>query len=175
MMLAAAKAAVITGLAGVMLAGLTGVVVGIKAYSAGREKELGVQQRIIRNMVDEHRAALDSANAKTEATEKRWKLMYEGAIHAQETERAAARRQLAAVNDDRGRLREQLAAVASGGVEASVDTVGACRDRASALGDVLDQALHAHAVCTAEAEELAAGVRALRSAWPSASSVELSP
>lgn len=165
-MISAARAAILTALVSAFVGGIALMVVGIKAYAAGREKERAVQERVIRNMVDMHRAELDARNAEIDNLNEYWRLRRQGADRAQEIERAASRDALAAVNADRGRLREQLAAVASGGVQAADDTVGACRERAAALGDVLDSALHAHAVCTGEAEDLAAGVRALREAWP---------
>ena len=165
-MISAARAAILTALVSAFVGGISLVVVGVKAYSAGREKERLVQEQKIGRMVTEHRNALDAKNAEIDNLNEYWRLRRQGADRVQEIERAASRDALAAVNADRGRLREQLAAVASGGVQAADDSVGACRERAAALGDVLDSALHAHAVCTGEAEDLAAGVRALREAWP---------
>lgn len=63
-------------------------------------------------------------------------------------------------------LDSRLAAVATGGRTEAEDTVAACRERADALGRVLGEALRASEQCSLDAEDLAAGIRALRGAWP---------
>lgn len=87
---------------------------------------------------------------------------------AVETARTARLRgDLAAAVRDRDRMRGAIAAAASGGVTEAEDSTGACRARADAIGRVLGEALSAHRQCSLDAEDLAAGVRALR-AWAGA-------
>lgn len=165
----ALRALVIGGLGALFLSGITGVVVGLKAYAAGREKERLVQTEIIGRMVAQHQKAVGEANAKVDTMDEAMRLLKQGADHARELERSRNAATLAAVNADRVRLRDQLADAAAGGVQAADDTVAACRDRAAALGRVLDEALSAHAECTAAAEENATGLRTLQRGWPSVS------
>jgi predicted lipid-binding transport protein (Tim44 family) len=167
------RALVLSVMVTALLGGVSSFVVGIKRYAQGKADDKQRSDLVIARLVSEHRAAVLEANAKADAITESWRMARQGAERDQERERAAVRATLAAVNADRGELRDQLAAAARGGVEAGSDTVAACRDRAAAFGDVLDQALQAHAVCTAEAEELASGVRALRSAWPSGQPAEV--
>ena len=172
------QALVLSVLVTAAIGGASTFVVGVKKYAQGKADDRQRSDLVIATMLNEHRAALVEANALVDALNEKMRLARQGAERAQELERAASRATLAAVNADRAGLRQQLAAAASGGVEASNDTVAACRERAAALGNVLDSALQAHAVCTAEAEDLASGVRALRSAWPvgePASAVDHSP
>lgn len=158
-----------------LLGGVGACTAGLKAYAAGRAKEKQVQEGIIGRMVERHRTELDEQRAKNEAQAEAWRLQRKGAERAQELERAAARDALASINADRGRLRDELAAFAAGGRQAADDTVDACRARAAALGDVLDEALQAHAECTAESESLAAGVRTMQRSWPSSQPTGVAP
>lgn len=123
-------------------------------------------QGVVDVLQRDHRKAVEDEAAKVRAIEEQWRIQRREADHAQERERAATRTALAAAYADAGRLRDQLAAAAAGGVTEAEDTVTACRGRAAAFGRVLDEALRAHAQCSADAEDLAAGVRALRAAWP---------
>lgn len=153
-----------------LLAGLGMVGAGVQGYAKGKraatlERNVHWQGVVDKLQADAH-AALQAAEDRTRAVEETNRLRRQGADDEQERERAATRAALAAVAADRDRLRQQLAAAATGGVQAADDSVAACRDRAEALGGVLADALRAHAECTAEAEDLAAGVRALRAAWP---------
>ena len=59
------------------------------------------------------------------------------------------------------RMRNAIAAAATGGVPAAQDSVEACRARADALGRGMEQALHAHRVCSLDLEDSAGAVRAL--------------
>ena len=61
---------------------------------------------------------------------------------------------------------QQLSDFAAGSRAADADSVAACRERATALGGVLGEALRTSAECAGAAEDLAGGVRALREAWP---------
>lgn len=73
---------------------------------------------------------------------------------------------LAASRADNDRMRGQLAAYASGGGQASVDTVAACRGRAETLGLLLGTSMREADESAAELESSADAVRALLSAWP---------
>lgn len=61
------------------------------------------------------------------------------------------------------RLRNDLAAYASG---TSEDTIAAVRERAIALGIALEEALRTSAICAEDAESLNADLRAVLNAWP---------
>lgn len=158
------------GLVAALLAGLGMAGTGVVAYAKGKRAAVAERNAHWQGVVDklqaDARAALQAAEERTLAVEETNRLRRQGADDVQERERAANRAALAAVAADRDRLREQLATAAAGSVAAADDSVAACRDRAQALGRVLGDALRAHAECTAAAEDLAAGVRALRAAWP---------
>lgn len=84
------------------------------------------------------------------------------ALAIEQSRTARLRGDLAAAVRDRDRMRDALAGAASGGVTEAEDSLGACRSRADALGRVLGEALSAHRQCSLDAEDLAAGLRALR-------------
>ena len=89
------------------------------------------------------------------------------ALATEQTRIARLRGDLAAAVRDRDRLRDALAGAATGGVTEAEDSTAACRARADALGRVLGEALSAHRQCSLDAEDLAAGLRALRG-WAAA-------
>jgi hypothetical protein len=89
------------------------------------------------------------------------------ALAIEQTRIARLRGDLAAAVRDRDRLRDALAGAATGGVTEADDSTAACRARADALGRVLGEALSAHRQCSLDAEDLAAGLRALRG-WAAA-------
>ena len=147
--------------------------VGVERFFAGKRK--GVEQErqrgdaVMARVVAQHQASVDAANTRADAQGEEWQLKRKAAEHAQEQERkrfGVVGARLAAVVAERDRLHDSLAAYAAGGVEAGADTAAACRERAAALGDVLGAMVRGYAQCTAQAEDLAAGHRALRSAWP---------
>lgn len=74
----------------------------------------------------------------------------------------ALRGDLARAGREHDRLREQLAGAAAGGVAEADDSVAACRARADAFGQLLGEALRTSSACAVDAEDLAAGSRALR-------------
>ncbi|MCL4695465.1 MAG: hypothetical protein KJ023_00160 [Burkholderiaceae bacterium] len=84
------------------------------------------------------------------------------ALAIEQSRTARLRGDLAAAVRDRDRLRDALAGAATGGVTEAEDSTAACRARADALGRVLGEALSAHRQCSLDAEDLAAGLRALR-------------
>lgn len=165
-MIREAQAAILAALITACACGVGTFFYGVNKYAAGVKADRQRSDGVILKLHKEHAEALLAANAQVAATEELWRMKLQGAQRAQEKERSANERMLAAVAADRNSLREQLANAAAGGVEASNDTVAACRERAAAFGRVLDDALQAHAVCTAAAEDNAAGVRTLLSGWP---------
>lgn len=74
----------------------------------------------------------------------------------------ALRGDLARAGREHDRLRDQLAAAAAGGVAEADDSVAACRARADAFGQLLGEALRTSSACAVDAEDLAAGTRALQ-------------
>ena len=85
------------------------------------------------------------------------------AQQARETEQARSRRAADRLRLERDGLRNAIANYAAGSDQ---DTGPACRERASALGTLLDDALRTAAACAAGAEQHASDVRALRGGWP---------
>lgn len=81
-----------------------------------------------------------------------------GQIEKDRSARVASR-----LRTERDSLRNDLAAYASGAAD---DTLGACRDRATALGVVLARALRTAEICAGHAETASSDVRTLRRAWP---------
>lgn len=166
----AAQGVLQLALVGLLLSGVgmaaTGTWAWFKSASVAKAKADTHWQGVVDTLQRDHRKAVDEEAAKVRAIDEQWRLARQGAALEQERERAATRAALAAAYADAGRLRDQLATAAGGGVTAADDTVAACRERAAAFGRVLDEALRAHAQCSADAEDLAADVRALRTAWP---------
>lgn len=161
-----AKSVGLVVLVAAFVAGVSGLVAGVKGYAMGREKERLVQLQIIANMERTARKDLDDANERNRALEESWRIARAATERKLETERTNTRRALAALRDDRDRMRDELDAAARGRVEESGDTLAACRERASTLGRLLGAALRTSEDCAGDAEDLAAGVRALRDAWP---------
>ena len=143
---------------------------GSHKFDQGVAKDKVRSDKVISGMVTEHEKNLAAANAKVESQNEINRMALQGATRGQELERKRTSNQLAAVAADRGRMRDALAAAASGGVEATGDTVAACRERASAFGRVLDETLQAGAQCAGDAEDLASGVRTLLTGWPRSAS-----
>lgn len=126
-------------------------------------------QGVVDKLQGDHRAAFERARTEAESRSTQLEKERDDAQNqlAREVARTRALRgDLARAVHDADRLRDQLAAVATGGVDADQDSVAACRARANALGRVLGEALRASEQCHLDAEDLAAGIRALRSAWP---------
>ena len=146
--------------AGVVVAAMTGGAY-FKGKAADRERSDAV---ILKLQTDAARdlGAANTANAETSAALQSTK---EKAEHALQTERSrAATRAAAAVATDR-LVRDTVTAFASG-TGAGADTLAACRSDASALGDVLGDALRSHGVCVEAAEHEAGNARVLLNAWP---------
>lgn len=85
------------------------------------------------------------------------------AQRARETEIAASGRTADRLRVERDGLRLEIAAYASGRPD---DSAAAGRDRAAALGVLLDDALRVAAACTDGAEQHATDVRTLLRGWP---------
>lgn len=148
--------------------------VGLERYYAGKRAGATADRlrsdKIIATMIAEHAANVAAANQRADAIQEQWRAQRKGAQDALDRERkewGTIGSRLAAVDADRGRLRDALAAYAAGGVSPADDSAAACRERAAALGDVLGEMVRGYAQCTAAAEDHAAGVRALQVAWPS--------
>lgn len=160
-------------LVGVIVAGMATAGAGVAGYFKGKRAATAERnahwQGVVDKMLGDHRQAFERARADAERTTTAITKERDDAQDqlAREVARTQALRgDLARAVRDADRLRDQLAAVATGGVAADQDSVAACRDRASALGRVLGEALRASEQCHLDAEDLAAGVRALRSGWP---------
>lgn len=91
------------------------------------------------------------------------------ADHVLQTDHAASARTIAAFVAERAGVRSQIAAFAAGPADRgglTVDTVPACRLRATALGSGLDGSLQAEEDLTSELELSRADTRSLLHAWP---------
>jgi hypothetical protein len=107
-----------------------------------------------------------AALAYSEAARKTEQQHAERIAHAQRTreqEVSRSRRAADLLRVERDGLRNEIAAFATGPAD---DTGPACRERATALGALLDDALRTAAACAAGAEQHASDVRALQGAWP---------
>jgi hypothetical protein len=108
-------------------------------------------------------AAQLAATEQARATEQALQLKVTEANNARAIERAKAYRIAAGLRADADRLRGDIAQFASGSAE---DTASACRDRSATLGSLLDDALRTSGECAAQAESVAADLRATLAAWP---------
>ena len=141
-----------------------------KAHKAGIEQDKARSDGVIAQMLIEHTQNVDKANAKVDQIEAMMQKVKQGAQDAIKTANAATaniRAAFAAVRDERDGLRNALVnSIATGNVEASADSVQACRDRAESAGGLLVKALRVSQECAGDAEDLATGVRGLSAAWP---------
>ena len=140
-----------------------------KAHKAGIEQDKARSDGVIAQMLIEHTQNVDKANAKVDQIEAMMQKVKQGAQDAIKTANAATaniRAAFAAVRDERDGLRNALVnSIATGNVEASADSVQACRDRAETAGGLLVKALRTSQECAGDAEDLATGVRGLSDAW----------
>jgi len=141
-----------------------------KAHKAGVEQDRARSEGVIAQMILEHAQNVAKENAKVDAIEAMMRKVKEGAENAIKTANQAAanvRAAFVAVRDERDGLRNALVnRIATGGIEASADSVQACRDRAESAGSLLVKALRVSQECAGDAEDLATGVRGLSAAWP---------
>ena len=141
-----------------------------KAHKAGVEQDRARSDGVIAQMILEHAQNVAKENAKVDAIEAMMRKVKEGAENAIKTANQAAanvRAAFVAVRDERDGLRNALVnRIATGGIEASADSVQACRDRAESAGGLLVKALRVSQECAGDAEDLATGVRGLSAAWP---------
>lgn len=106
------------------------------------------------------------ANARVAAVEEAWRIQRKAAdMEAQRAREDNDRRLRAALRDADG-LRAQLRAAMDAPIPPGSDPAATYRDRAAACGELLADALRAHAQRTGEAEAHAGDVRALLDAWP---------
>jgi len=140
-----------------------------KAHKAGVEQDRARSEGVIAQMILEHAQNVAKENAKVDAIEAMMRKVKEGAENAIKTANQAAanvRAAFVAVRDERDGLRNALVnSISTGGVEASADSVQACRDRAESAGGLLVKALRVSQECAGDAEDLATGVRGLSAAW----------
>lgn len=145
------------------------VAAGWAVVSYGNSREAAGRAAVQAQWQAERLLLERTAAAATQAardTEEKLAAQRQEADRARQTERAAAHRAAADLRADRDRLRDAIDAYAAGGGLAAQDTGPACRERAAQLGRALDEALHAHGECTAQAVDLATDVRSLLAAWP---------
>ena len=150
--------------AGVVVAAMT-VGAYLKGKSGGVADDKARSDLVIAGMVNRAATDLAAANTANAATTTRLQSTKEKAEHELQAERSrAARRAAAAVATDR-LVRDAIADFARG-AGADPLSIAACRSDASALGDVLGDALRAHGVCVEAAEQEAGNARVLLNAWP---------
>lgn len=162
----------LSGLVGVKLYAVGAAVLAVAfagatfyAYQKGKAADKQRSDLVIERMVSDAAQRLLEANARNAAVSANLQATKERAERELQSERQTNARRIAdAVATDRI-VREQITDFARG-PGASEDTVAACRADARALGDVLDSALRAHAVCSGHAETEAGTARTLLRAWP---------
>ena len=158
---------VIGALIAVAAAGLAIAGYGLHKYNQGVADDKSRSDAVIEGMVRDADRRVAEADARTAAREAYWQHRLEEVQHAADQERDLNRRRLAAERAAAGQLRDQLAAYAAGGLQAGDDSLAACRERASALGEsVAGVLLPALARCAGKAEDLATDARQLLGAWP---------
>lgn len=92
------------------------------------------------------------------------------ALYRLKSTQAAHARVVAELHAHASQLRDDINTYASGGREASADSVEACRARAEQLGQLLDRVLHDAKACAERGELDAATARSVLEAWPVSSS-----
>lgn len=126
-----------------------------EAAKRGRVEDAVKHERVSRETMQAYRE-LESALTAT----------IRKAEHAQAVEKAESERVAAGLRAERDRLRDDIAAFAAGGRSPTEDTLAACRERAAALGALLEDGLQVQIDLAAAASTHAADVRALRASWP---------
>ena len=150
--------------AGVVVAAMTGGAY-FKGHSSGVAKDRDRSDAVLLRLQNDAAAKLAAANRANADTSATLQSTKEKAEHALQTERSRATRRIADATATAGLVRDQLAAVASG-TGADQTSVTACRRDASALGDVLSDAVRVLGVCVEAAEHEAGNARVLLNAWP---------
>lgn len=144
-----------------------------RGHSAGSESATAERNAhwrgVLDTLQDEHAKQLRAETAKSaEDTNRMARSVHQAQEHLEHERQATARLRgdLAAAVQRHDRMRDALAAAATGGRTEADDSLPACRARADAIGRVLGEALQAHERCSLDAEDLASGVRTLRDGWP---------
>ncbi len=155
------------GIAGAV--SVTTLAVGVAsrvAYNKGVAADKQRSDLVISGMVNKALEDSVAANRRNAAITAELEATKERHARDLQTERERnTARVVVATGPGADRVRKQLTTIARG-PGPGTDTVPACREDASGLGDVLATALRAHAVCTGNAEEEAGSARALLGAWP---------
>lgn len=140
-----------------------------RATQAANDERNSHWQGVVARLHEEHAKQLRAETAKAKAQEDQWlaNILTVGEALAKERTRNAALQGGLDAALARERVRSAAAArAATGGRTEAEDTVAAARDRASALGRSLEDALRAHEVCSGELERSRMDTRALLAAWP---------
>jgi hypothetical protein len=151
--------------------GIAGTGIWFKARSVYLKQGRAEVQVVLDRAISEHNAAAMAASDAYRRLEQALNTRIQEAQDALLKERAASTQVVAALNrarTERNGLRDQINAYAAGSGRAGEDSVAACRDRAQALGSLLDEALRVGEESAGDGEQCEAGVRALLKAWPSA-------
>lgn len=156
------------GLALVLGLGLAGTGLWFKARSVYLKQGRAEVQLALERTVAEHNAAAEAASEAYRRLEQLANQRIQEAQNALVNERAASHKVVDALNrarTERDGLRDQITDFARRG-DPAADTVAACRNRAQALGSLLDEALRVGEESAGDGESCEAGIRALLSAWP---------
>lgn len=152
--------------------GIAGTGLWFKARSVYLKQGRAEVQVVLDRAIAEHNAAFAAASDAYRRLEQTLNARIQEAQNALLKERAASTQVVAALNrarTERNGLRDQISAYAAGSGRPGEDSVTACRDRAQALGSLLDEALRVGEESAGDGEQCEAGVRALLKAWPSSS------
>lgn len=145
---------------------------GVWSYNHGVETDKARSDLVISTLKSDAKDNLAAADKRNIDLSAQLLNTKEGAEREFQIERERNEKQLASLNSGFKRMRDEIAAVARG-PGTSQDSITACRSDASALGDVLDSALRAHAICSGHAEKEAGIARTVLGSWPVISTKEL--
>lgn len=143
-------------------------VAGYGIYVKGKKAGRAEVQVVLDRAVAEHAAAARDAEHTFRQLEQALTARIQEAQNALTVERAASHKVVVALNrarTERDGLRDQITDFARRG-DPAADTVAACRDRAQALGALLDEALRVGEESAGDGESCEAGLRAMLKAWP---------
>lgn len=148
------------------------VVLGATAIAANRKghaSEKAVWEGIVATLRAEAAEEQATMAERFRVQEHAWQSQVveaQNALAAQQDKTRTVEAALRRVRTELDGLRGDIARFAAGAASASEDTLTACRNRATALGGLLEQALQASEECAGDGERESNKTRALRAAWP---------
>lgn len=176
-MISTARAVLVTGAAGLVLAAITGAGAGWWSWSKRGELADSDKAAAIATIESDAERRVTAANDRLGALERADAQRTKEAQDAQLKQHLEVARTLAALQrarTERDGLREQIASYATGGAARAADTVAACHSRAEALGVLLDETLQTSEEGAADGEACNTDLGTVRNAWPGSPGVSAS-